>query len=83
MNSYKVSRLIRSGAGILPDGKVVFVLSKDPVSFYELAQYFLSLGCVNASFIDGNVSKMYYPKENLGFDDEAFAVILAITMKRK
>jgi uncharacterized protein YigE (DUF2233 family) len=83
MNSYKGSKVIRSGVGILADGKVVFVLSKDPVSFYELAEYFHGIGCVNASYIDGNVSTMYYPKEHLGFSDEAFAVIFAVTTKNK
>ena len=33
---------IRNGVGVLPDGRVIFVISKEPVNFYDLAAYFKS-----------------------------------------
>lgn len=50
---------IRSGVGVLPNGDVVFVLSKQPVNFYDFAAYFISLGCVNALYLDGAISQMF------------------------
>lgn len=53
----KLSKVIRNGAGIRKDGKVVLAISNRPVSFPELAQYFISQGCTTAIYFDGGVSK--------------------------
>lgn len=79
LDSYKSSQLIRSGVGILPDGRVVFALSKEMVSFYEFAQYFHDLKCVNAMFLDGNISEMYLPEQKLNDCQGGFGVIIAVT----
>ena len=50
---------IRNGAGILPDGNILFVLSEKEVSLYDFAAYFKSKGCKNALYLDGFVSKIY------------------------
>lgn len=55
---------LRNGVGILPDGKLLFVISKTLVSFYEMASYFKEKGCKNALYLDGAVSKMYLPSAN-------------------
>jgi uncharacterized protein YigE (DUF2233 family) len=56
-----VNRLIRSGVGVTESGKVIFVISKGPVNFYDFAEYFKALGCPNALFLDGTVSAFYSP----------------------
>lgn len=49
---------IRSGVGVSPDGRVHFVLSKNPVRFYDLALFFKdNLQCANALYLDGVISK--------------------------
>lgn len=70
---------IRNGVGILPDGKVVFVLSKKEVNFYDFANYFKSLGCKNALYLDGFVSRAYLPAENWIQTDGNFGVLFAVT----
>lgn len=50
---------IRSGVGIMPNGNVVFVLSKQPVNFYDFATYFKNLGCKNALYLDGAISQTF------------------------
>lgn len=53
------ARLVRNGVGISGDS-VVFVISEQPVSFYELASYFRDeLHCPDALYLDGVVSSLY------------------------
>ena len=42
-------------------GKVIFAISKQQVNFYEFASFLRELGCVNALYLDGTVSRMYLP----------------------
>lgn len=74
---------IRNGVGILPDGNVVFVLSKKEVNFYDFANYFKSLGCKNALYLDGFVSRAYLPSENWIQTNGNFGVLFAVTNKKK
>lgn len=70
---------IRNGVGILPDNKIVFAISKEKVNFYDFATYFKSLGCQNALYLDGYVSRMYFPEENRNQLDGKLGVIIGIT----
>jgi uncharacterized protein YigE (DUF2233 family) len=67
---------IRNGVGILPDGKVVFAISKEKINFYDFAKFFQELGCKNALYLDGYVSRMYCPQENVFQTDGDFGVII-------
>lgn len=69
---------IRNGVGILPDGKIVFVMSKKEINFYDFATYFKSMGCKNALYLDGFVSRAYLPKENWMQTDGNFGVIIGV-----
>ncbi|MBE8723843.1 phosphodiester glycosidase family protein [Flavobacterium hungaricum] len=73
---------IRNGVGILPDGKVVFVLSKKEINFYDFAHYFKELGCKNALYLDGFVSRAYVPSKKWTQTDGDFGVLFAVTKKR-
>lgn len=56
---------IRNGVGISNRNTVVFVVSKDPVNFYEFAKLFKEkLACSNALYLDGLVSQYYAPELN-------------------
>lgn len=70
---------IRNGVGILPDGKVVFVMSKVKVNFYDFATCFQSLGCKNALYLDGYVSRTYLPEQDWIQTDGDFGVIIGVT----
>jgi uncharacterized protein YigE (DUF2233 family) len=72
---------IRNGVGILSDGKVIFALSKNPVNFYSFANYFKKLGCKNALYLDGSVSRAYLPEKNWVQLDGNFGVIVGVTDK--
>lgn len=69
---------IRNGVGILPDGRVVFVMSKQGVNFYDFAGYFKSLGCRNALYLDGFVSRMYVPEKEWRQLDGDFGVMIGV-----
>ena len=73
---------IRNGVGILPDNKIVFAMSKKEINFYDFAQYFQSLGCKNALYLDGFVSRTYWPEKNWTQTDGNFGVIIGVTGNR-
>ena len=57
------SRLFRNGVGVAPDGRALFVISSEVVSFYEFATLFRdALGCRNALFLDGTISSLHAPE---------------------
>lgn len=70
---------IRNGVGILPNDKIVFAMSKKEINFYEFAQYFKSLGCKNALYLDGFVSRTYLPEKKWEQTDGNFGVIIGVT----
>lgn len=69
---------IRNGVGILPDGKILFAMSKRKINFYDFAQYFKSKGCRNALYLDGYVSRTYLPEKNWVTTDGNFGVMIAV-----
>lgn len=53
---------IRNGVGIAPNGKPLFVISTDPVSFGRMARFFRDrLKTQNALYFDGSVSSLWDP----------------------
>jgi uncharacterized protein YigE (DUF2233 family) len=68
---------IRNGVGILPNGKLIFAMSTQKINFYDFATYFKNLGCKNALYLDGFVSKTYLPEKNWNEIDGNFGVIIA------
>lgn len=73
---------IRNGVGILPNNKVVFAISKTEINFYDFAEYFQQLGCKNALYLDGFVSRMYLPEKNWTQTDGNFGVLIGVTKKK-
>lgn len=73
---------IRNGVGILPNGNLVFAMSKQKINFYDFANYFKSLGCKNALYLDGFVSETYLPEKGFNKMGGNFGVIIGET-KRK
>ncbi len=55
---------IRNGVGILPDGRILFAMSKEPINFFDMASYFKRMGCKNALYLDGAVCRTYLPENN-------------------
>jgi len=72
---------IRNGVGVLPDGKVVFAMSRKEINFYDFAFYFKNLGCKNALYLDGFVSRTFLPRENWIQTDGNFGVIIGVAGK--
>jgi len=72
---------IRNGVGILKNGEVVFAMSKKKINFYDFAELFKNLGCQNALYLDGFVSRSYFPKEKWIQEDGDFGVMIGVTNK--
>lgn len=73
---------IRNGVGILPDNKILFAMSKTGINFYDFAKYFQSLGCKNALYLDGFVSRMYLPEKKWSQTDGKFGVMIGVSKKK-
>jgi uncharacterized protein YigE (DUF2233 family) len=69
---------IRNGIGILPNGKVLFAMSKQEVNFYDFAEFFRKMNCQYALYLDGFVSRTYLPEENWQQLDGNFGVIIGV-----
>lgn len=72
---------IRNGVGVLPNGNVVFAISKGKINFYDFANYFKQLGCKNALYLDGFVSRIYHPEKNIYQKDSNFGVMIGVLGK--
>lgn len=72
---------IRNGVGILADGRVLFAISRDPVNFYDFANWFLEQGCTHALYLDGAVSAAYDPSSGMNDLDGALGVLIAVTAR--
>jgi len=70
---------VRNGVGILPDGRMLFVMSKNEVNLYDFAAYFKDKGCKQALFLDGFISRTYFPAADLLQTDGFFGVMIGIT----
>jgi len=70
---------IRNGVGILPNNQIIFAISKKEINFYDFADYFKKLGCKNALYLDGFVSRTYLPEKNWKQFDGNFGVIIGVT----
>jgi uncharacterized protein YigE (DUF2233 family) len=73
---------IRNGVGILPNNELVFVMSKKEINFYDFANYFKELGCKNALYLDGFVSRTYLPEKKWVQTDGNFGVMIGVTEKK-
>lgn len=62
---------IRNGVGINSQKQIVFVISEDPVNFYEFSELFRDkLNCNNALYLDGVVSEIYIPEMDEEFSQK-------------
>lgn len=72
---------VRNGVCVSENDKVIFAISRREVNFYDFAAYFKNLGCRNALYLDGFVSRMYAPEKNISQTDGNFGVIIGILEK--
>ncbi|WP_241491420.1 phosphodiester glycosidase family protein [Lacinutrix mariniflava] len=70
---------IRNGVGVLPNGDLLFAMSKEKINFYDFALFFKDKGCENALYLDGFVSKTYLPSKQWEQLEGEFGVIIAET----
>ncbi|MEK7616236.1 MAG: phosphodiester glycosidase family protein [Patescibacteria group bacterium] len=75
------NKLIRSGVGSISNFEIVFVLSSDPVNFYEFASFFKDhLGASRALYLDGTISDMYVDGVYLGNLQGEYSTIIGVTI---
>jgi uncharacterized protein YigE (DUF2233 family) len=57
---------------------MLFIMSKKAVNLYDFAAYFKNKGCRNALYLDGFVSRTYYPAINWKQVDGYFGVMIGV-----
>ena len=73
------NRFVRSGVGVIDPHTVVFAISKKPVNFWDFSHFFRDvLGCKNALYLDGVISKFYVPGSKEFDVDGEFGVLIAV-----
>lgn len=74
------NRMLRSAVGLLDENRAVFVISNNPVNFYDLAAFLKDyFGCSNALYLDGGISEMYIPELGRNQTGGEFGVIIGVT----
>lgn len=73
---------VRNGVGVLPNGQILFVMSKTGINFFDFAEYFKKAGCKNALYLDGFVSRTYLPGKNWIQTDGNFGVLIGETLAK-
>ena len=82
-NPNSLSRHIRNGVGVL-DGKALFVISEEPVTFHEMATFFRdTLKCRDALYLDGAVSALHLPSQGRSDNRGVLGPIIAVLGKRE
>ncbi len=69
---------IRNGVGILPNGEILFAMSKEAVNLFDFATFFINKGCKNALYLDGFVSRTYLPEKGWEQLDGNFGVMIGV-----
>lgn len=74
---------IRSGVGVDPEGRTIFLISNQQVNLYTFGSIFKEVfRCRNALYLDGAISMMYLPaldRQQLGGD---FGPLIGIMKSR-
>jgi uncharacterized protein YigE (DUF2233 family) len=78
-NKEGTSLYVRNGVGILADGRILFAMSKNEISFFNFALFFKSKGCNNALYLDGAISRTYLPEKQWTETDGEFGVIIGVS----
>ena len=73
------AKRIRNAVGRIDATHVVFVISAQPIRFYDLASLFKErLGCTDALYLDGSISALYSSTDAQPRQREDFGVMLGV-----
>ena len=73
------NRLIRNAVCTTSPHEAILALSREPISFYDFALFLRKIGCVNALYLDGKISRMFPgPDSEIG---PGFGALIAVTRK--
>lgn len=73
---------IRNGVGIAANGQALFAISDAPVSFGRFARLFRRLGCADALYFDGSISRLWDPPSGRMDAGAKIGPIVVVLQKR-
>src|SRR5262249_27456432 len=75
--------LVRSGIGVASRNRIVIAVTRGPIRFYDFALLFRDkLGCPDALYLDGVISRLWAPALGLPDDDGDYMGMLAVFAHR-
>ena len=79
-----IRRPFRSGVGLRANGRVYFVLSPDELNLHTFTRFFRDeLGCLDALYLDGVVSRQWVPSSGEPAPIEKFGPIISVHDRRQ
>ncbi len=83
-NPDSTSLKIRNGVGVCSDGYMQFVMSDEPVTFYDFALLFKEdLHCPNALFLDGGIASALYAPSIDKHDKKQMGVMIGMVKTKE
>ena len=87
-NKASTNKLIRNGVGVDIVGRICFAsvtrTNDNVTSFFDFAEFFRSLGCEEALYLDGTISQMEAGSEKSGAAQSVgFVGMLSVSRKKK
>lgn len=80
------NKYIRSGVGVIDENQLVFIISNQPVNFYDFASLFKDkYTCQNALYLDGAISEMYASKlrrYEYGKEGMKYSVLISVSVPK-
>lgn len=80
------NKYIRSGVGVIDETHLVFIISNQPVNFYDFATLFRDkYTCQNALYLDGAISEMYASKlrrYQYGKEGMEYSVLISVSVDK-
>jgi uncharacterized protein YigE (DUF2233 family) len=73
------SRYLRNAVCVSNKRELWFTISRDPVTFFELATHQKALGCTQALYLDGAISSAYTPDETVNGWSGGLGPLIAVT----
>jgi uncharacterized protein YigE (DUF2233 family) len=70
--------MLRFSINSFQRGKLIFAMSRKPITLYEFASYFKKQQCEQALYLDGAISRTYAPYKRWVQLDGAFGVMIGV-----
>jgi uncharacterized protein YigE (DUF2233 family) len=73
------SRVIRNAVCVINSNSLILSISEEPVTFREIAQHHIQLGCKDSLYMDGGISDAFWPAKGRKDSFQDFGPMIGIS----